>query len=84
MIPLRLLSNESVEISLSGRRHTIAMMPRVSLAVGVSDIESLGAYVRTQWQDYQEKLLGWGNNARRKNLLSAGVCYMLQHHNAGS
>jgi len=26
--------------------------------VGVSDIESLGPYVKTQWRDYQEKLLG--------------------------
>lgn len=25
--------------------------------VGVSDIESLGPYVKTQWRDYQEKLL---------------------------
>ena len=26
--------------------------------VGVSDIESLGPYVKTQWRDYQSKLLG--------------------------
>lgn len=26
--------------------------------VGVSDIESLGPYVKTQWRDYQEQLLG--------------------------
>ena len=26
--------------------------------VGVSDIESLGPYVKTQWRDYQDKLLG--------------------------
>lgn len=26
--------------------------------VGVSDIESLGPYVKTQWKDYQNKLLG--------------------------
>jgi integrase len=26
--------------------------------VGVSDIESLGPYVKTQWKDYREKLLG--------------------------
>ena len=26
--------------------------------VGVSDIESLGPYVKTQWRDYQNKLLG--------------------------
>ena len=26
--------------------------------VGVADIESLGPYVKTQWRDYQEKLLG--------------------------
>ena len=44
--------------------------------VGASDIESLGPYVKTQWRDYQEKLLGWGNNAKRENLLSAAVCYM--------
>jgi len=25
--------------------------------VGVSDIESLGSYVKTQWRDYSEKLL---------------------------
>ena len=59
-------------------------MSRVNLAVGVnvdgrfvgvSDVESLGHYVRTQWHDYQEKLLEWGNNTRRKNLLSAGVRY---------
>jgi len=26
--------------------------------VGVSDIESLGPYVKTQWRDYQQRLLG--------------------------
>jgi len=26
--------------------------------VGVSDIDSLGPYVKTQWRDYQERLLG--------------------------
>jgi hypothetical protein len=26
--------------------------------VGVTDIESLGPYVKTQWRDYQDKLLG--------------------------
>lgn len=26
--------------------------------VGVSDIESLGPYVKTQWRDYQDRLLG--------------------------
>jgi integrase len=26
--------------------------------VGVSDIESLGLYVKTQWRDYQDRLLG--------------------------
>jgi integrase len=26
--------------------------------VGVSDIESLGSYVKTQWKDYEDKLLG--------------------------
>jgi len=29
--------------------------------VGVSDIESLGPYVKTQWKDYEDKLLGKGN-----------------------
>jgi len=26
--------------------------------VGVSDIESLGPYVKTQWRDFKDKLLG--------------------------
>jgi len=26
--------------------------------VGVSDLESLGPYVKTRWRDYQESLLG--------------------------
>jgi len=26
--------------------------------VGVSDIESLGAYVKIQWRDYEDRLLG--------------------------
>lgn len=29
--------------------------------VGVSDIESLGPYVKTQWKDYEDKLLGKGD-----------------------
>jgi hypothetical protein len=26
--------------------------------VGVTDIESLGPYVKTSWRDYEDKLLG--------------------------
>lgn len=29
--------------------------------VGVSDIESLGPYVKTQWKDYEDRLLGKGD-----------------------